>query len=236
MVGEGSPIYGGTGGGGSGGSIRLIAESLAGNGTISAYAGSGPSGYYNGSSNASGGNGSLGRIRLEYNSKTRTAVTYPTYTYGASASAVPTTTPTLAVLSIGGADVPATSQGLMSAPDVNLPWGTVNPLNIVVKGTNIPVGTSITIKSSPSVGTAVTATGTLAGTDADSSVTIPISIATAYPSVITATCTYTVIASNGAPIYAGGERVEKVRVASVVGGASSFTYITESGREIPVTM
>jgi len=54
--------------------------------------------------------------------------------------------------------------------------------------------------------------------------------------VITATCTYTVIASNDAPIYAGGERVEKVRVASVVGGGSSITYITESGREIPLVM
>jgi hypothetical protein len=125
----------------------------------------------------------------------------------------------------------------MNAPDVNLPWGTANPINIVVKGANIPVGTTITIKASPSVGTAVTGTGTLAGIDADSSVTIPISIATAYPSVITVTCTYTVIASNGSnPIYAGGERVDKVRVASVVGGGSSITYITESGREVPAVM
>jgi hypothetical protein len=41
------------------------------------------------------------------------------------------------------------------------------------------------------------------------------------------------MASNPFPLYAEGEKVERVRVASVLGGPSSVFLITESGKEVP---
>jgi hypothetical protein len=54
-------------------------------------------------------------------------------------------------------------------------------------------------------------------------------------SVLTATATFPLLASLGSgPIYAGGEVVRWVRVASTLGGPSTLTYITASGREVRV--
>jgi hypothetical protein len=54
-------------------------------------------------------------------------------------------------------------------------------------------------------------------------------------SFITASATFT----NGtgsleSPFLIGGEPIEKIRVAAQYGGRSSITYITRSGREIPM--
>ena len=42
----------------------------------------------------------------------------------------------------------------------------------------------------------------------------------------------TQLASNAFPAYAEGEKVVGVKVASVVGGPSTVTYITETGKEV----
>jgi hypothetical protein len=144
--------------------------------------------------------------------------------------------PSLAVTSIGGIDVPAIPKGAFGSPDVTLPFNTKNPVTIVVTGTNIPVGTTVTLNSTPEVGSVSSGSGALSGTDASSSVAIPINIVTAYPSLITATVTFQLTAANGGPFYVNGERVDKVRVATNLGGTSSVVYITESGREFPAVM
>lgn len=222
------------GGGGSGGSIRLITNTIAGNGSITANGGSRGDGPYGG--NYTAGNGGAGRIRFETVNITRTSGTSPPMSFGYPYAVVPANMPTLTITSIGGLQVPSVPNGAFQAPDVMLPLNTKNPVTVVVTAANIPAGTTVSLKSTPQTGTVNSASGTLVGTDTASSVSINLNISTAYPSIITASVTFQLTASNGGPIYAGGERVEKVRVATNLGGGSSITYITGSGKEIPAVM
>jgi hypothetical protein len=48
--------------------------------------------------------------------------------------------------------------------------------------------------------------------------------------------TFQLAAAGIGPIYAEGERVDKIKVAANLGGKSTVTYITESGREVPAVM
>lgn len=226
--------YGGSGGGGSGGGIRLIANTISGNGAINATGGGGATTYTAYCAYIYGGAGAAGRIRLEYATLTRTAVTNPAFTYGNAYNVIPANMPTLTITSAGGVDSPAGPKGSFGSPDVMLPFNIQNPITVVLTGTNIPANTLVTLKASPSTGTATTATGTLSGTDTSSSVSIQITISKAYPSVLTASVIYQLAALGVGPVYAQGELVEKVRVEAAMGGGSTMTYITTSGKEIPV--
>jgi len=224
--------YSGGGGGGSGGSIRLIANTISGNGTITANSGGGGSSGW-----TPGGAGGTGRIRLEASNVLRTAATSPPMSLGYPYAVIPPNMPSLTISSIGGQDVTAVPKGAYGSPDIMLPFNTKNPITVVVTGTNIPTGQTVTVKASPSVGTATSVSGTLSGTDTSSSATVSLSIATAYPSLITSSVTFQVTALNGVgPIYAAGEKVEFVRVAANLGGRSTVTYITASGKEVPAVL
>jgi len=225
--------YASGGGGGSGGSVRLIANMISGNGGITANGGAGGSGW----NNVNGGAGSVGRIRFEASNVLRTAGSSPPMSLGYPYAVTPTNMPALTITSIGGVQVPAVPGGAFGNPDVMLPFNTANPVTIVVTGTNIPTGQTVTVKASPSVGSATTSTGTLSGTDTSSSASVSLNIATAYPSIITASVTFQLASLNGSgPVYAAGEKVKFVRVAANMGGKSSVTYITESGKEVPAVM
>ncbi len=220
--------YAGSGGGGSGGGIRLIANTISGNGTLSATGGTGGS-----SSWGFGGAGGIGRIRLEASSVTRTAGTTPPFSLDYPYAVVPQNMPTLTITSAGGVDSPSVPKGSYGSPDMMLPFNMQNPITVVLAGANIPANTTITLKASPAVGTATTATGTLAGTDTSSSASIQINISKAYPSILTASVTFQLASLGMGPIYAQGELIEKVRVEAAMGGGSTMTYITASGKEIP---
>lgn len=228
---QGGHFRGGGGGGGAGGSIRLVANTIRGNGGITANGGGGGRGWDN-----NGGGGSAGRIRFEAQSNLRTTGTSPPLNVGYPYAVIPPGMPSLAITSIGGIDVPVVPKGAFGSPDVTLPFNSRNPVTIVVTGTNIPAGTTVTLKATPEVGSVSSASGALSGSDASASVSIPINIVTAYPSLITATVTFQLTAANGGPLYVNGERIDKVRVAASLGGASSVVYITESGKEISAVM
>jgi hypothetical protein len=222
----------GGGGGGSGGGIRLMANIISGNGTVTANGGSGGSAYAYGYSY--GGAGGAGRIRLEANTLSRAANTTPTYTFGGSPLAVfPPIIPTLKITKVAGIDVPASPTGAYSSPDVTLPSTATSPVEVVVEAANIPVGTTVTITAVPELGSSSTATAMLSGTPASSTGTAQVSISGKSANILMATATFTFqTASNQTPFYADGEKVVKMRVASVLGGKSSITYITESGKEV----
>ena len=225
----GESNYAGGGGAGSGGSIRLVANTIAGNGTISAAAGS-----VGGSSWTPGGAGGAGRIRIECSTTTRTVGTNPAMSFGYPYAVTPANMPTLTIVSAGSVDAPSIPKGSFGAPDIMLPYNTQNPIMVVITGANAPVGTTVTLKASPAIGSVTTVTGTLAGTDASSSVSLQINISKAYPSVLTASVTFQLASLGMGTIYAQGELIEKVRVEAALGGASTMTYITASGKEIPV--
>lgn len=219
---------GAAGGGGSGGAIRIVATAIAGNGTITAVgggAGNQPTHYY-----SSGGDGAVGRIRIEAETMTRTAASTPVHSFGAPGPLAIGNAPSLVISSIAGVQTPANPTG---NADINLPANTVNPVTVVFNTTGVPVGNTVKLTVTPSNAKPIYVTspalsGTTESATASVSVTLP-----AGPSVLSATMTYTLIASLGMDMsnYAMGERVEKVRLSAVVGGKSSATLITVSGKE-----
>lgn len=224
---ESSP-GGGGGGGGSGGAVRLISTTLAGTGTVKATGGSGGSG--GGGWAGPGGNGGAGRIRFEYSHTVQIPSTDPVFSQDYPSSVFPATTPSLKIAKINDVAVPSTAGGSYGAPDVTLPYNTPNTIAVLITGTAIPSGTTVSLTASPAIGAVTTASGAL---DSNLSVSIPITISKTSPSILTASVTYTATASNGGPLYIAGEKIDKIRVATTAGGDSTVTYITADGREIP---
>jgi hypothetical protein len=227
----GSPPF--FGGSGSGGAVRLVAQNIAGSGSI----------------NVTGGPiqwilpaGGLGRIRLEAVNSTA-AFTFPGNPPPSVVSSVTQPSapilpnhPTLTITSVGGFSAPAVLTGSLTTPDFVLPSGTATP-TVNFAATNIPLGTtlSITVKGR-NLGVISTATSSgLSGSVAASTASAAVTIPTDQVSVISASASFTVIAdAGGGPIYADGERGDRVRVSTALGGGSEVTYVTASGREFPV--
>jgi hypothetical protein len=209
----------------------LIAPTIAGRGTLSAQPGS---------ANAYGGGvGGNGRIRLEATTFSFTGSTAPLTVTSLPQPVFPSTgQPALAVTSIGGMSVPAYPMGsVLAAPDVQLPVGTTNPIAVVVTASNVPIGTTVQLTAAPQSGNRTTAScALLDGSQASSSCTASISISLAQTNILTASAVFPLVASAGeGPIYAEGEEVKWVRVAGTLGGPSTVTYITATGKEVPAT-
>jgi hypothetical protein len=146
--------------------------------------------------------------------------------------------PSLAITSVGGIEVPVINRGDYKAPDIALPPGTTPPVTVTVSGSSIPLGTTVTVRAMPEFGnTIVSASGTLAGTEAASNASVQLNLSPGYASLLTLSATFQVTtALNGTPFVIDGEMIAQVRVDAQLGGASRLTYITESGREIPAQL
>lgn len=216
-------ISGGRGGGGSGGAIRIIASSITGNGPITATGG------YNYSPR-----GGAGRIRLEADTITRTAATDPVFTTDAPGSIFVAGFPSLVIGSVAGVAAPSNPTG---NADITLPATTTNPVTVVFKTTNVPVGNTVTLTLVPAYGEAATVvspalTGTTASATASVSVNLPVG-----PSTLQARTTYTIVAAVGDLMrtYAGNERVERVELIAGMDGKSRTDLITVTGKRYAAT-
>ena len=232
------------GGGGSGGAIRLIATTVSGNGVISAAGGaSSAENFVNGSYGNYGvcsslANGSLhggaGRIRIESENLLRTTASNPIWVGGAPSLAFVPGLPALRIDTIGGVTVPVQPTG---SGDVSLPSGFINPVTVTFITSGVTVGSSIKLTVTPVQGqaysvTSATTTGTTSSATSSVSVTLPSGSNTLQASV-----TYTVVASVGdaMSVYAQGERVAEVTLASTLGSnESTVTLTTVSGKEYEV--
>ncbi|MBI1821016.1 MAG: hypothetical protein HY036_08880 [Nitrospirae bacterium] len=238
LLDQGNNVITGSGAG-SGGAIRLVANTLTGSGMLNAVGGSSQVAINISSGFTSGG---PGKIRLEANVFSFTGIVNPALSlgYGNLTISLPgivnfTSIPMLAITSVGGATVPANPTASFTTPDITLPASTTNPVSVTVAATNIPVGTTISITTYPRNGPQTSTSATLAGTAASSSGTANISISQNLPNVLLVQATFSVaLAANDFPTYAEGEKVEKIRVASSYGGVSKVTLITASGKEIPL--
>lgn len=212
---------GGAGGGGAGGAVRILTTMFSGTGTININGALGGCRGANGNTpdqwNA-GGNGGVGRSSVEI-------VSGGTF----SLSAIPT----LAITSIGGVPVPPNPSG---AGDVTLPGELPNPADIAISASGIPVGTVVKLTLHQPYADKVTANasalaGTLQASTSTGSINIP-----SGSSVLMASTTYALSVAMGEvlKVYAGGERVEKVSLAAVMGGEMRVTLITVSGKEFDV--
>jgi hypothetical protein len=152
--------YGGRTGGGAGGAIRLQADRISGNGTLSAYLGPG---YYN--------NGEYGRIRLEAFLRLFNGTSS-----GTMISSVPVTnqnfavTGNLLITGVAGQNVVQPPRGSTQNPDVV--FTASGPIDVTAAATNIPDGTPVVFRVLCS-GRVIQATNTLAGGRAATSLTVP---------------------------------------------------------------
>lgn len=228
---------GATGGAGSGGAIRIVATAIGGNGAISATNG-GVGGGQNYTGNpqyyaTSGGAASVGRIRLEAETFTRTATSNPSHSFGSPGSAFLAGLPTLRITSVAGVAAPTNPTG---NADITLPSTTPNPVTVEFATTGVPVGNTVSLKITPAYGTPTTVispaiTGSTSAGVASVSATLPTG-----PSVLSASTTYTIVTAMGEAlsIYAQGETVEKVRLTTTMNGPTLATLITQSGKEFDV--
>jgi hypothetical protein len=226
--GGGASCYIGYGGGGSGGAIRLIATSVTGTGgTISVAGGAAGGGCVSAS-----GVGAPGRIRVEAFSNTATVNYSSAPAFDQPSIVALGSTPSLRITAVAGVATPVSPTGSYSAPDLTLPSSTTNPVAVALAAANIPPGTVVTVVSSGLQGGITSATATLSGTASASTATANLAIPTNGPTVLTASCTFTLASLGEAPFYAGGEPVERVRVTATAGRPAEVVYLTQSGREI----
>jgi hypothetical protein len=138
---------------GSGGAIRLIAKTIAGEGLIQAA-------YSCGSYESVPG---AGRVRLEACNLQRAWPTIPGATYGTPGVVFPSPLPSIKVTTIAGQNTPWPPAGSLTAPDVYLPTNMVNPVTISVSASNVNPGTTFKLIIVPSFGTNIVNTSTLSG-------------------------------------------------------------------------
>lgn len=198
---------------GSGGAIRLVANSVVCSGTIHAYGG-GP-----------------GIIRLEAPSGaltfTGTANPAPVLSL-INPQVLPATVPSLSIVSIAGYPMPARTGTRYDIADIVLPNTHPDPIDVVVSGVNIPVGSTVDVV----FGTTTTASyvpGTLTGTAESSTATVHISgLARDNMTYFFVTVTFDV-----PTVAAGGDArprdVAKARVTVGPGGEPQWTFLRNDG-------
>ncbi|MBU8975710.1 MULTISPECIES: hypothetical protein [unclassified Lysobacter] len=238
-AGHGGTGAGGQGAGGSGGAIRLVATTVAGNGTVYASGGcinyNGNRRQYCGYDGRSVYGGSEGRIRIEGESVTYNGTSQPTYVRGDIGPVFIANAPALRISSVAGQAVAAVPTG---TNDVNLPDTTTGPVVVGFETTNVPVGNTVQLRIVPASGTPSEAispaiTGTTAAGTAQVSVTLP-----RGSSTLQATTTYTVVIAaledealrEKLSRLAQNERVEKVEVTVALHGGARARLITDSGK------
>jgi hypothetical protein len=216
------------GGGGAGGGIHLVSNTVSGTAQFNISGGSG------GACGAvrCGTRGGFGYVRVDaYNlSAFNPTSSDLVVSAGQPYLPAPAMLPSLQIASVAGVSTPSTPSGsFQNAPDVVLPPNQSNPVTVVINGANVPSGTTVTLTALASTGSSTTASSTLSGTTASSTASVSISLPGAL-SVLTASTT--ALVADSKPFFMNGEHVDKIEVAARFGGAPEVTYITHSGKRI----
>jgi len=212
----------GVGGGGSSGSVRLVAPTITGGGGV--VVGSGVSG---------------GIVRIEGNTAGYTGGPSTTRgtVLGAPQPAIPATFPVLRITAVGGLVVSQSPSGAPSTPDVTFPTAPTSPVTVDLSASEIPPGTVVNLRAAPITGSATTASssalaGTLQNSTATASLTIP-----PGAGVITAVTSFpvtTVFLERLPPIP--GMTPATVEVLADASGASRVFVLSADARRVEVTM
>ncbi len=143
------------GGGGSGGAIRLIASKITGSGVIDVRGG------WGGYETAFLGYGGAGRIRLDSFDLNFGGVTYGEMTQGYQPIILPAPGEgsQLSIATVGGVSVNSPPAGMLAIPDAIIAGQQSNPIPIVVRCSNLPLNTPITITVKPASGPSIIAVG-----------------------------------------------------------------------------
>jgi hypothetical protein len=230
--GSGSNGAGG-GGGGAGGGIRLIANTIAGGGSL--FVQGGTAGLSTITSLASGGAGAPGFIRVEaFDRSAFNPSANPNFvSFALPHPVAPANAPALRVASVAGIAAPASPVGsLTGAPDIVVPTTQPNPVTVGLEAANVPVGTVVAVTLTPAQGARTSSQSTpLSGSEAASTATASVTLP-AGMSVLTAVAVIDLTTPGSASLFIEGERVDSIEVAATFGGKSEVTYVTRTGRRI----
>jgi hypothetical protein len=216
----------GGGGGGSGGAIRLMADRIEGSGVLLATGGlsseGDPGGYA----------GGKGRIRLEATDLTFDPTgcnPLPSFSsYPDLVNLPDVLTPRIEIVSVAGVAVPAEPVGeLLLPPDVD--FNTTEPVEIVVQTTNVPVGTTVTVRAVRQQNSLTQVEG---NTRVDGSEVLLVDLPPGK-GVIHAWVTYAPEIPGGASLMVNGQEVSSVIVGAGLGGRSGVVYVGADGNMIP---
>jgi hypothetical protein len=147
-------------GSGSGGGVRIVTAVFTGNGTIDASG----VGHYRGNSGS-------GRIRIDALESTFGGTLSGSVSQGFQPIILPAAGQgiQLSIASIAGTAVSVNTSGVLVNPDVIIPAQQSNPLPVVVRCSNVPLNSEITVIVHPANGTDAQAAGTNNFGDATSS-------------------------------------------------------------------
>ena len=226
-------------GAGSGGAIRLVASKIVGNGHLNADGGQ----SIQWGNNKKAGDG---RVRIDSMMNQFGGEITGVFTQGYQPIIIPAAGQSiqLGITSVAGIAVPASPTGTQAKPDITIPGQQSNPIPIVVRCTNVPLNTEITVVVQPVNGAPVQAvalnkTGTLASSTATASVNMPRGGGIIYAKAVTGiTATASGTSAKDSNVKniaqtgwtADGETFAKVEVTATLGGPTQLAYLTESGK------
>jgi len=154
----------GYGGGGSGGAIRLVSKKVIGAGRLGLNGGM-----------IGGGQAGSGRIRFDTLENGFGGFKAGVFSQGFQPIIIPAsgTGAQLAIVSVAGSSVSTSPSGALATPDAVLSAQQNNPIPIVVRCSNLPLNTPVTVSVKPMNGSPVSATGyNTTGTLANSTATV----------------------------------------------------------------
>jgi hypothetical protein len=209
-------------GGGSGGAIRLVANSIAFNGSLLATGG------------PSAGNGVI-RLEAPLGALNFTGGANPNAVLSTvNPSVVPNPFPALQLISFGGTAIPSGSGNRIDTADILLSNQLSDPIPLVVQGMNIPVGTPVILQISRSPN-ATAAPVSLAGTDQVSTATLSVSgLDRTQVVFMFASVTFTVVGLAPEANPVGPDQVAGLRVGAAMGQPSTMSFLRKDGSEIPL--
>ncbi len=207
------------GGSGSGGAIRLVANSIIVSGALSAC-GFAPN--------------SCGVIRLESTNLTFTGSSSPLAVQSTiNPSVAPVSAPQLSITSVGGFAVPANAGSRFDLIDVLIPNQIPDPVNVGISAQNIPTGTQVQVGFVSGSPNGTSTPCNLAGTFANSSCTATISnLNRTGGTYLLATAAFDPPASVAAFNPKGKDQVVKVKLESVYGGTQKYVFLRADGSVI----
>lgn len=210
--------YSATGGGGSGGAVRIVASDFSSTGASAVVVTGGAAGANARHSYFLGGAGASGYSRIE---------TYSSGTFSLLGA------PALAFTKLNDVAVTQTPSG---QGDVALSADTPNPVTVELASSNVPAGTVVKVivaqaRGTPSTFNSTALSGSMSSATATASVTIPMGVSTLYAQT---TFTTTLAMGEALSTYAQGERVDQIRLETVLNGESWATLMTSSGKEFMV--
>lgn len=190
VVNQGQCLFGG---GGAGGNVRIVATSFTGSAA-------GVINVQGGLQGAASPRAAGGVVRIEAASNT-----YSGSTTGASSGTfvqfptapIPTNQPSLRITAVGLETAPSVPSGSVATPDVTFSEAVLDPINVQLAASNVPLGTSINLRIVPAIGSATTATssalvGSVGNSTANATITLP-----PGAGVITATATFSLGGGGG---------------------------------------